>query len=125
MPDPSETIFPEVEVFPYRGVPEATIEIEALEFTSICPRTGLPDFGRVVIRYVPDGHALELKTLKYYLLAFRNHGVFYEHGISQILEYLSQRCKPLRMTVEGHFSVRGGVRSNIRTTYEKDLRTDA
>src|SRR4051812_28203666 len=81
-----------------------TIEIRCPEFTSVCPMTGLPDFGEIVITYIPAGKCLELKALKYYLLEFRNQGIFYEGVTNQILDDLVAACAPRRMTVAGRFS---------------------
>jgi len=95
------------------------IEIRCPEFTSLCPKTGLPDFGEIVIRYVPDQRCLELKALKYYLLEFRQRGVFYEALTNQILDDLVAACRPRRMTVTGDFSVRGGIKTVVTAKHEK------
>jgi 7-cyano-7-deazaguanine reductase len=95
------------------------IEIRCPEFTSVCPKTGLPDFGEIVIRYVPDATCLELKALKYYLVGFRNQGIFYEAVTNQILDDLVAACRPCRMTVIGDFSVRGGIKTVVTAKYEK------
>lgn len=95
------------------------IEIRCPEFTSICPKTGLPDFGEVVITYVPDELCLELRALKYYMVEFRNHGIFYEAVTNRILDDLAGACKPRRMTVVGDFSVRGGISTVVTATFEK------
>ena len=95
------------------------IEIRCPEFTSVCPKTGLPDFGEIIIRYVPDGRCIELKALKYYLIEFRNRGIFYEAVTNQILDELVAACGPRRMTVIGDFSVRGGISTTVTATYEK------
>jgi len=93
------------------------IVISAPEFTSVCPMTGLPDFGEIRISYVPDQRCLELKALKYYLLEFRNKGIFYEAATNQILDDLTQACAPRRMTVTGIFTARGGVSTTVRVEY--------
>jgi 7-cyano-7-deazaguanine reductase len=93
------------------------IEIQCPEFTSVCPITGLPDFGTITIRYVPDELCLELKALKYYLIDFRNRGIFYEAVTNQILDDLVAACRPRRMTVTGDFTVRGGIRTTVRAEY--------
>lgn len=95
------------------------IEIRCPEFTSVCPITGLPDFGEIVIRYVPDDRCLELKALKYYLLGFRNQGVFYEAATNRILDDLVAACQPRRMTVTGSFTARGGISTVVRAAHER------
>lgn len=89
------------------------------EFTSVCPITGLPDFGTITIEYVPDRLCVELKALKYYLFGFRQKGIFYEAVINQILDDLVAACSPRRMTVTGDFNVRGGISSRIVAVYER------
>ena len=81
--------------------------------------TGLPDFGEIHITYVPDAHCLELKSLKYYLVDFRNRGIFYEAVTNQILDDLVAVCAPRRMTVVGDFSARGGITTTVTAAYEK------
>jgi len=95
------------------------IEIRCPEFTSVCPKTGLPDFGEIVITYVPDGACLELRALKYYMVEFRNEGIFYEAVTNRILDELVEACSPRRMTVVGDFSVRGGISTVVTASYEK------
>lgn len=95
------------------------IEIRCPEFTSVCPKTGLPDFGEIVIRYVPDELCLELKALKYYFIEFRSRGIFYETVTNQILDDLVAACRPRRMTVTGDFSVRGGIKTVVTASYTK------
>ena len=95
------------------------IAIRCPEFTSVCPKTGLPDFGEIRITYVPDGHCIELKSLKYYMTDFRNRGIFYEHVTNQILDDLVAALKPRRMTVVGDFSVRGGIKTTVTAKYEQ------
>ncbi|MBP1594781.1 MAG: queF [Acidobacteria bacterium] len=95
------------------------IRIHIPEYTAICPRTGLPDFGTVVVDYVPDRWCLELKSLKEYINAFRSIGIFYENAVNRILHDLVQACRPLRMTVRGEFTPRGGIRSSIEASYRK------
>ena len=93
------------------------IAIDCPEFTSMCPKTGLPDFGVIRIRYVPDARCIELKSLKYYLLEFRNKGIFYEAATNQILDDLVAACQPRRMTVVGDFTARGGITTTVTATY--------
>jgi 7-cyano-7-deazaguanine reductase len=94
------------------------IKIRCPEFTSVCPKTGLPDFGEIIITYVPDRRCVELKALKYYLIDFRNKGIFYEAVTNHILDDLVGACSPRRMTVVGDFSVRGGISTTVTATYE-------
>ncbi len=98
---------------------EYEIEIRCPEFTSLCPKTGLPDFGEIMIRYVPDRLCLELKALKYYIVSYRNRGIFYEAVTNEILDDLVVACSPRRMTVVGDFSVRGGISTTVTAEYEK------
>jgi len=95
------------------------IAIRCPEFTSMCPKTGLPDFGEIRITYVPDTLCIELKALKYYLLAFRNKGIFYEAATNQILDDLVAACHPRRMTVVGDFTARGGISTSVTATYDR------
>ena len=92
------------------------------EFTSMCPKTGLPDFGVITINYIPDKLCLELKALKYYFLDFRTQGIFYEAVINQILDDLSQACKPSYMEIVGDFTIRGGIHSTVRAVYDPENR---
>jgi 7-cyano-7-deazaguanine reductase len=109
-----------IETFPNpRPERDYEIAITCPEFTSVCPKTGLPDFGEIRILYVPDQRCLELKSLKYYLIGFRNRGIFYEHVTNQILDDLVAACQPRRMTVTGDFSVRGGIETVVTATCEK------
>lgn len=104
----------EIETFPNpRPERDFEIDIRCPEFTSVCPKTGLPDFGEIRIQYVPAERCLELKALKYYLLDFRNRGIFYEAVTNQILDDLVAACAPRRMTVTGAFSARGGITTTV------------
>jgi 7-cyano-7-deazaguanine reductase len=94
------------------------ISIRCPEFTSVCPKTGLPDFGEIRISYVPDAACIELKSLKFYIIEFRNRGIFYEAVTNQILDDLVAACRPKRMTVVGDFSARGGITTTVSATYE-------
>jgi 7-cyano-7-deazaguanine reductase len=94
------------------------IAIRCPEFTSVCPKTGLPDFGEIRITYVPGERCIELKALKYYLIEFRNKGIFYENVTNQILDDLVASCRPRRMTVVGDFSIRGGIKTEVTVRYE-------
>ena len=93
------------------------IAISCPEFTSVCPKTGLPDFGEIRITYVPGDRCLELKALKYYFIEFRNRGIFYESVTNQILDDLVAACAPRRMTVVGDFSVRGGIKTVVTASF--------
>ena len=109
-----------LETFPNpRPERDFEIVISCPEFTSMCPKTGLPDFGEIRITYVPDGACIELKSLKYYMLEFRNRGIFYESATNQILDDLVGACAPRRMTVVGNFSSRGGITTQVTATYAK------
>jgi 7-cyano-7-deazaguanine reductase len=94
--------------------------IEVAEFTSVCPKTGLPDFGTIHIDYVADQQCIELKSLKYYFLSYRNRGIFYEAVTNQILDDLVAACKPRFMEITGEFTARGGISSTITATYRKE-----
>ena len=87
------------------------------EFTSLCPKTGQPDFGKIRIRYTPDKVCIELKSLKLYLWSYRNEGAFYEKVTNQILNDLVSACKPLWMEVVGDFNVRGGIATQIKVSH--------
>lgn len=89
------------------------------EFTSVCPKTGQPDFGTITIDYVPDKHCLELKSLKLYYFSFRDRGIFYEAVINTILDDLVKQCDPLSMVVKGEFNVRGGFSSVVTAQYSR------
>jgi 7-cyano-7-deazaguanine reductase len=109
---------PTLETFPNpRPERDFEITISCAEFTSVCPMTGLPDFGEIRIAYVPDAACVELKSLKYYLLEFRNRGIFYEAATNQILDDLVDALHPRRMTVTGDFSVRGGIKTVVTASY--------
>jgi 7-cyano-7-deazaguanine reductase len=89
------------------------IQIRCPEFTSMCPKTGLPDFGEIQITYVPDRACIELRSLKYYLAGYRNEGIFYEAATNRILDDLVAACRPRRMRVTGAFTVRGGISTTV------------
>ncbi len=112
---------PEIETWPnqYRGY-EITITIP--EYTSICPRTGLPDFGIITIHYLPDKRCLDLKSLKYYILAFRNLGIFYENAVNRILDDVVRACRPKWAIVRGEFTTRGGMHTAVEARYPRKSR---
>jgi len=95
------------------------IEIVLPEYNAICPKTGLPDFGTLYVNYVPDKWCLELKSLKEYITAYRNIGIFYENAVNRILRDLAAACKPVAMRVRGEFTPRGGIQSRIEARYAK------
>src|ERR1051325_7057122 len=107
---------PIIECWPNQ-FPGYEISIAMPEFTSMCPKTGLPDFGTITIRYRPDRLCLELKSLKGYFLAYRNLGIFYENAVNRMLRDIVKACQPLSIKVIGDFSARGGMRSVIEAEY--------
>jgi 7-cyano-7-deazaguanine reductase len=94
------------------------IEHTCHEFTSVCPRTGQPDFATLRIRYVPDRLCVELRSLKLYLQEYRNQGIFFEAVVNRILDDLVAAMKPRRLSVEGDFRVRGGISSVVTASYD-------
>ncbi len=100
--------FPAIETWPNQ-FPGYEIVVDDPEFTSVCPKTGLPDFGQVVIRYMPDKQCLELKSLKEYLQSYRNLGIFQENVVNRVLEDVVQYARPLWAEVKGDFRPRGGI----------------
>jgi len=116
-----DTVLPAIECWENQ-YPEYEIRIINPEYNAICPKTGLPDFGTVEIVYVPDLLCLELKSLKEYVTAYRNIGIFYENAVNRMLRDLVKACRPLRMTVRGEFTPRGGLRSVIEARYERPRR---
>ena len=98
-----------------------TITINCPEFTSICPKTGLPDFGTIIIEYIPDKFCIELKSFKYYLLKYRNEGIFYESVVNKILDDLVKILKPKKITVTGDFTARGGISTSVVAEYSKKI----
>ena len=110
---------PEIETWPNQ-YPGYEITVEIPEYNAICPKTELPDFGHLTIRYVPDERCLELKSLKLYIVAYRNVGIFYENAVNRILEDCVAACRPKRMTITGRFSSRGGISSVVEASYPRD-----
>jgi 7-cyano-7-deazaguanine reductase len=100
--------------------PGYEIEIVVPEYTAICPKTGLPDFGTICIIYEPDKWCLELKSLKEYITAYRGIGIFYENAVNRILRDLVRACKPIYMQIRGEFTPRGGISSKVEAHYHKD-----
>src|SRR5512135_2951766 len=99
--------------------PGYKIEIVIPEYTAICPKTGLPDFGTIFVTYVPDQLCLELKSLKEYINSFRNLGIFYENAVNRILRDLVSACRPIYMKVRGEFTPRGGSLSKVEARYTR------
>ncbi len=109
-----------LEPLPYDNHGKSTwVEIENPEFTSLCPKTGLPDFGTIKIKYLPDSKIIELKSLKYYFLQFRNAGIFYENLTKLIMEHLVAKLDPFEMIIEATFTSRGGLSSKIKSEYKR------
>ena len=104
--------FPDIETWPNQ-FPAYEIVVDVPEFTSVCPKTGLPDFGVLKIRYMPDKSCLELKSLKEYLLSYRNLGIFQENIVNQVLDDVVRWAKPVWAEVKGDFRPRGGISSVI------------
>ena len=97
---------------------EFTIEIVCPEFTSVCPKTGQPDFGTITFTYTPADRGVELKALKLYLQRYRNQGVFYEHVVNRLLDDFVTACRPARCRVVGAFTPRGGITTTVTCVYE-------
>jgi 7-cyano-7-deazaguanine reductase len=110
-----------LEAMPF-GFPESATEVvyETEEFTFVCPWTGLPDFARLVIGYVPERSLIELKSLKYYLTSFRNVGILQEHAVNRILQDLVSLLAPASMTVEAEYRERGGMKTRATAKYRKN-----
>lgn len=122
--DPPETITRDMLAaipYGYRSERDILITIRQPEYTSVCPMTGLPDVGCIVIAYRPDETIIELKSLKYYLLQFRNVGIFYEHVVNHILDDLVAVLQPKWMEVTGEFTPRGGITSTVTVQYERTV----
>jgi 7-cyano-7-deazaguanine reductase len=113
-----EAALPEIECWENQ-YPDYEIEIILPEYTAICPRTGLPDFGTLYVSYIPDKWCLELKSLKEYITAYRSLGIFYENAVNRILRDLVEACKPISMRVRGEFTPRGGIQSRVEVRYNR------
>jgi len=109
---------PEIECFKNQ-FKDYTITIIIPEYTSLCPKTGQPDFGTITVEYQPDEWVIELKSLKIYIQAYRNLGIFYENAVNRILKDLVNACKPKWMRVKGEFNPRGGIKSIVEAKYPK------
>ena len=110
--------FPAIETWPNQ-FPAYEILIDIPEFTSVCPKTGLPDFGALTIRYMPNKECLELKSLKEYLFTYRNLGIFQENIVNQVLEDVVKAAKPEWAIVKGEFRPRGGIGTTVEARYPR------
>ena len=97
-----------------------TLTIRVPEFTSVCPKTGQPDFGEIVIEYIPDKKCIELKSLKFYMQSYRNKGIFYECVTNDILDDLSGASKPKWMRITSRFTPRGGISTDVVCEYKTE-----
>ena len=109
---------PEIETWPNQ-YPGYEIEIVITEFTSVCPKTGLPDFGALTLTYVPDKKCLELKSFKHYILAYRNLGIFYENVVNRMLADVVKAARPVSATLVGEFTPRGGLQTTVTASYRR------
>ncbi|MGB8952669.1 MAG: preQ(1) synthase [Candidatus Aminicenantales bacterium] len=109
---------PAIETFPNQFF-NYEIKIEIPEYTSVCPKTGLPDFGSITIRYIPGKRCLELKSLKNYILAYRHLGIFYENAVNRILEDVVKACRPVSAIICGEFNPRGGMKSIVEARFPR------
>lgn len=109
---------PEIETWTNEyGDRDYTIDITNLEFTAVCPKTGLPDFATIRVTYVPDERCVELKSLKEYFLSFRDVGIFHEHVVNKVLDDFVAACRPRRVEVVGEFNIRGGLKTVVCASY--------
>jgi 7-cyano-7-deazaguanine reductase len=109
---------PEIEVWENQYQDrEYTIHMDIPEFTCICPKTGLPDFGTISVDYIPRKHCLELKSFKLYIVAYRNVGIFHEHLVNRILDDIVKACSPKWVRVEGEIMPRGGIYTTVSAEY--------
>ena len=110
---------PEIEVFKNQySDKDYTIDLNCPEFTCICPKTGLPDFGVIHLSYIPDKTCIELKSFKLYLIGFRNVGIFHENVVNKVLEDVVAACKPRWAKVEGIITPRGGIQTTVVSEYQ-------
>ncbi len=112
---------PELETWPNQ-YQRYRIKIEIPEFTSVCPKTGLPDFGKLTLEYVPDQLCIELKSFKLYVLAYRDLGIFYENVVNRMLADVVRTISPLTATLTGEFTPRGGLNSTVTAQYSRTER---
>ena len=107
--------------YEYRSKRDIDITIQQPEYTSLCPMTGMPDFGSIIITYIPDTKIIELKSLKLYLLQYRNVGIFYENAVNRILDDLISVLDPKQMEVAGDFTARGGITTKVVAAYKRKI----
>jgi 7-cyano-7-deazaguanine reductase len=115
---------PKLETWPNQ-FPGYTIRTRFPEYTSVCPKTGLPDYGAITIEYEPRARCLELKALKLYLLAYRNLGIFYENAVNRILADIVAAARPVWCSVRGEFTPRGGLTTTVEARWPRSTRTQA
>lgn len=113
---------PPLETWPSQYADDYEVTITIPEFTSICPKTGLPDFATLVVTYVPDAHCVELKSFKEYLLAYRGLGIFNENVVNRVLRDLVAATRPRRMCVRGVFTPRGGIQTTVEARWPRPAR---
>ena len=120
MSQPNRPTFKDLEVVPnlYPNK-KYTISISIPEFNCVCPRTGLPDFAEIIIDYIPNEHIVELKSLKLYIVKFRNWGIFHEHVTNRILDDFKKACNPKEINVIGKFHPRGGIHTEVTTSWKQ------
>lgn len=111
---------PKIEVWPNQ-FPQYEITIVNSEYTSVCPKTGLPDFGTITIHYLPNKYCVELKSLREYFLAYRHLGIFYENAVNKILRDFVNACKPRWAHVKGEFTNRGGMHSLVEVRFPRSV----
>ena len=112
---------PAIECWPNQ-FPNYTITIKIPEYTAVCPKTGLPDFGILILRYQPDKLCVEMKSFKEYVLQYRQVGIFYENAVNRILADFVAACKPVWAEIEGEFTPRGGISTTVNARYERRVR---
>jgi len=98
--------------YEYRGK-DITVRIETDEFSAVCPWSGLPDYGKIIVEYIPSDEILELKSFKYYLYTYRNVGIYQEHAINKIFEDLYELLKPKWMKITLKYNIRGGIETTV------------
>jgi 7-cyano-7-deazaguanine reductase len=113
---------PAIDTWPNQ-FPGYTITTRYPEYTSVCPKTGLPDYGTIIIEYEPRGRCLELKSLKHYLLAYRNLGIFYENAVNRMLADIVAATRPVWCTVRGEFTARGGLTTTVEARWPRNRET--